>query len=394
VPLDSFRLAIRRAARGDRHALATTTGVAVLISSIVLPAAVVSRPSAAAADTTSAWTTSTVLTGSALHHHVPGVGTETLSQPDDLARLGDALFTIFQNDVGPDGTASPTGNLDSTIVEFTARGEVLGQWDLAGHGDGIAADPWRHVVVVTVNEDANASMYTIDPAGQGTGQVRHYSFDPNPLPHGGGTDAVSFFGRDLLVSASNPSVANGPAVYEADLDGTTAHLTEVFGDQSTATMANTPGSGGTTTLALTDPDSNAVVPGSSPRFAGQFELDSQGDEQQVFLPSADSPDHGLSVLGLDQSVNDSAWVTDAQGTLFVTQKGAGNVVAVDGPFHEGTVFVAVTPCNANGAPTTCPASGFPANYLGTENLFTGDVDPAAPTALGSLQPQGLLFVAL
>src|SRR5207245_10787665 len=46
--------------------------------------------------------------------------------------------------------------------------------------------------------------------------------------------------------------------------------------------ANVPGA--TTTLALTDPDSNAIVPAASPRFAGQFMLDSQGDGQLIFAP--------------------------------------------------------------------------------------------------------------
>jgi hypothetical protein len=325
---------------------------------------------------------------------VPGVGTETLSQPDDLAQLDGKLFTIFQNNVGPDGTASPTGNLDTTVVEFTRAGEVLGQWDVAGHADGIAADTSNDRVVVTVNEDGNSSLFTIDPSAPGAAQVRHYTFDPSPLQHGGGTDAVSFFKGRMFLSASAPAVADGPAVYEAVLAGTTAHLTEVFGDQATATVANTPAAGLPTTLALTDPDSNTVVPDSSPRFAGQFQLGSQGDQQQVYL--ADRKKEGqarLQVLNLSQSVNDTAWATGPEGTLFVTQKGASNVVAVRGPFEPGSVFAAVTPCNANNAPTTCPAPGFPANYLGTENLFTGNLSPVVLPAGVSVHPQGLLFVA-
>ena len=50
----------------------------------------------------------------------------------------------------------------------------------------------------------------------------------------------------------------------------------------------------------------------------------------------------------------------------------------------------MTPCNANNAPTTCPAPGFPANSLGTINLKTGAVSAVAVT--GPVAPKGLIFV--
>jgi len=56
-------------------------------------------------------------------------------------------------------------------------------------------------------------------------------------------------------------------------------------------------------LALTDPDSNAVVPAASPRFGGDFMLDSQGDSQQVYVSGATSDDPQLSLLKLSQRVN-------------------------------------------------------------------------------------------
>jgi hypothetical protein len=371
------------------------SAIRLVIGSVLLGSASIALlpAGAARADTPGGWTVSTVLAGSSLHHAVSGVGTEPLTQPDDLARLEGTLFTVFQNNVGPDGSPSPTGNVNTTVVAFTPGGEVEGQWDIAGHADGIAADPVRNVVVVTVNEDGNSSLFTINPSAPAGDQVHHYAYDPSPLPHGGGTDAVSFWRGALFVSASAPAVANGPALYEVDLDGSTAHLAPVFGDQATATVANTPGSGATTTLGLTDPDSNAVVPRSSPRFGGWLQLDSQGDQQQVFVSGDErGGPPSLQALNLSQSVNDSAWATDRDGTLFVTEKGASDVLAVRGPFGPGTPFVAVSPCNANSAPTTCPAPGFSANYLGTEDLFTGNIEPVSLPAGTAVHPQGLLFV--
>ncbi len=55
------------------------------------------------------------------------------------------------------------------------------------------------------------------------------------------------------------------------------------------------------------------------------------------------------------------------------------------------MYTSVAPCNANSAPATCPAPGFPANYLGTVNLKTGAISPV--TTMGAkLSPKGLIFV--
>jgi hypothetical protein len=68
------------------------------------------------------------------------------------------------------------------------------------------------------------------------------------------------------------------------------------------------------------------------------------------------------------------------------------VDTVTGDFTHNAIFTAVTPCDAANAPSTCPAPGFPPNYLGTINPLTGHVTKAAVTG-PNLQPKGLLFVA-
>jgi hypothetical protein len=56
----------------------------------------------------------------------------------------------------------------------------------------------------------------------------------------------------------------------------------------------------------------------------------------------------------------------------------------------GTAYTSVTPCNANSAPTVCPASGYPGNSLGTINLKTGAIGKVS--VIGPLAPKGLIFV--
>jgi hypothetical protein len=95
------------------------------------------------------------------------------------------------------------------------------------------------------------------------------------------------------------------------------------------------------------------------------------------------------VLAISQSVDDTAFATGG-GVLYATDPNADTVDAVIGPFHPGEVFTAATPCGANSAPATCPAPGFPANYLATLDLTSGIVSPLALS--GPLSPQGLVFV--
>jgi hypothetical protein len=69
----------------------------------------------------------------------------------------------------------------------------------------------------------------------------------------------------------------------------------------------------------------------------------------------------------------------------------GTVDVVTGPFRRGEIFTAVTACDQNDAPATCPAPGFPANYLGTLNPWTGRLTRVALRG-PAFGPQGMIFV--
>jgi hypothetical protein len=338
-----------------------------------------------------------ILNGATLHHRFQKAGsktwhTEKLSLPDDITALGPVMFTAFQNGVGPQGQAAPDGNRDSTVVAFTRSGHALRQWDVRGKCDGLTADPLTGQVIATVNEDAHSSVYTINPV---SGRVRHYHYS-RPLPHQGGTDAISIYHGQVLVSASAPGTTGKaapqpgyPAVYQVTFHPASriAHIRPVFYDEAKATVANTHGLGTVVRLGLTDPDSNEIVPFYGPRFRGDFMLTSQGDKEQIFLRRTVRPK--LTLLRLSQSVDDTAWAS-GPGRIYTTDNAAGTVNVVTGPFRPGMVLVAVTPCDADNAPATCPAPGFPANYLGALNPWTGHIS-RLPVRGEALQPQGMLF---
>jgi hypothetical protein len=394
----------------------TRRAAKILMAAAVIPASLLSAgtamaatagPGAAQHHPAPRFAVRQILFGSKLGHtFVPAGSTkrrsEPLTQPDDITVLGRNLFTGFQHGVGPQGEPSTDGNRDSTIVEFNPAGRVIRQWDIKGKCDGLTADPGRRLVIATVNEDANSSIYTIRPRAPHGAQIRHYRYNVSPLPNHGGTDAISIYHGLVLVSASAPGTVGAaapqptyPAVYVVRFDRASrvATVRPLFFGEAPARVANTgPGQGKVVRLALTDPDSNQVVPRSGPRFAGDFMLTSQADNEQIFTGPRGGLGRRLSVLRLSQSVDDTAWATSRSGRLYAADHDGDTVDVVTGPFSVGSVFVAVTPCDASNAPPTCPAPGFPPNYLGSLNPWTGHVS-RVPVTGPSLEPQGMVFIA-
>jgi len=329
--------------------------------------------------------------------------TEPLTQPDDITMLDGRLFTGFQNGVGSQGEASKDGNLDSTVVEFTFSGHVVRTWDVRGKVDGLGAQRQRHRIIATVNEDAHSSVYTITPGAAPGRRVEHYRYDI-PLPHNGGTDSVSTYHGRVLISASAPGTTGPaaprpfyPAVFRVTFSQGrhVATVRPVFFDEAPARVANVGSAarGKTVHLALTDPDSNEVVPRGAGRFAGDFMLSSQADKEQIYLrQNGRGVAHRHAVLRLSQAVDDTAWQSGRFGSLFAADAAADTVDVVTGPFRPGSAFVAVTPCDGARAPAVCPAPpSFPDNFLGSLNPWTGHI---APVRLRGpvLNPKGLVFV--
>ena len=362
-------------------------------TSAVFAAGAIAAVAAASSTGAGAGFTASVWANAAKLSHTTPKGSEALSNPDDITRLGNDLFIGFQNGVGPQGEPSTTGNKDSTIVEFTLGGHKVAQWDIVGKCDGLGDDPGLHAVVATVNEDAHSSFYVITP---GTAKAAHYMY-AKALPSKGGTDSVVDYQGTLIFSASAPGTtgkaapqASYPAAYEVTPNSAThkATVKGLFSDEATATSVN---NGKSVKLALVDPDSSAAVPAGAPRFAGDFEITSQGDKEQIFVSGARTSSQSLSVLKLSQSVDDTVWPSSAGGSIIESNGGAGTIDKITGPFTKGEVLVAVTPCDANGAPSTCPGPGFPANYIGKLNPQTGKITKVTVGG-ATIGPGGMFFL--
>lgn len=310
--------------------------------------------------------------------------------PDDLTQMailgldhGAALvWTEFQNGVNPDGSAgSPGGPTQSTVAGFDPiSGRLVYSINVTGHVDGLTADPAMGVILATANEDDNSDLNVISPATNG---LVTYNYTPNPAVLGvGGTDSLAIDHGVIYISHSNPNDTTQATTYSVRLNATSrvATLTPLFYDDSLAASAL---GGGEFNMALTDPDTNYVMPHAGERFAGTLATISQGDGKLIFASHLAGTVR-LSVLNLTDNVSGNlppidglAVATADGGTLYVVDSGANTISALStSGFPRGTIFVTEPKDNRN-------------PLLGVLNPWTGHI-----TSLGNhfVSPKGLLFV--
>ncbi|HEY4452206.1 MAG TPA: hypothetical protein VGN13_11520 [Solirubrobacteraceae bacterium] len=324
-----------------------------------------------------------------------------IAGPDDIAPLGKGVVVGWQNGIGPKGEPSPTGATQSDVVLYSKAGTVMDDWKVTGHLDGIGTK--GATIYATVNEDGNTSLYTIAAHRSGAQPVQ-YTFSPEPdsghsggVLTGGGTDGVQVLhdGR-LLISASAPNngseetVPNATATFLATLNRHTlvAALAPTFENDAQATDALTGetvtlGAPGSSPHALTDPDSNAIVPAKSPLYAGDYMLNSEGDGVLVFAPITKTGLGALTELPLSREgspaqTGDVAWATAKKGILYVVDKKANTIYSVTGKFPDGQAYTGLAQVGSTENNTE----------VDVLNLTTGEVSPFI-TGFGGVK--GLLF---
>ena len=160
------------------------------------------------------------------------------------------------------------------------------------------------------------------------------------------TVRIVFANGNAYFRASNP--ANNPnnqqAIVKATLSGTTVNVTPVINGNDTAVDRV---GGAPVTLNLQDPDSMTVDP------AGDLVLDSQADNELVFVLNLGSPSQSLQLLPLftidgngnnvPVSIDDTVFVTSASGTMVITdQKGDAIFLLQATNFTVGSAFSAAT----------------------------------------------------
>lgn len=293
--------------------------------------------------------------------------TSSYSNPDTLVVDSGHVFIGYQNTTAKDCTDNNT----STIVEYSMDGKVIKTFTVAGHNDGMRADPSTHLIWTTSCEDGNPKMTTIDP---NSGTITSYTFDKTP--HGGGYDDLYFLHGMTFIAASNPTLdSNGnntkPAVDQITLSGGKAILKPILmGNASATDNTTTPSS--KVTLNLTDPDS------LSTDTNGNLVLVSQADSELVIISNPGTPQQSVSRIPVGTQPDDTVWASSAQGRLLVTDGNSGLTYWIRAShFIPGAIY------------TETPNDSGVAGLVGVIDPATGII---SAVAIGFLHPTGMLFV--
>ncbi len=303
-------------------------------------------------------------------------GAAKTTNPDSITVDAAHIYVGYQNATKADGSDGGS----STIIEYTDDGKEIRSFSITGRCDGLRFDPATHLLWATVNEDANSSLYTINPEKE-NGAITHYQF--SGAPHGGGYDDLAFVHGMTFIVASNPTpngagVNDHPAVDTVVLkDNTTglppgfagtAMLTPVLFGNAVVTDAMTKKP---VTLNLLDPDSLTIDP------QGDVVLIDQADAELITIHNAGAAGQSATRLTVGTQIDDTVWAKRAEGRLFVVDATQNAIYVIRSEFKPGTVY------------TEAPNDSGVASFVGTVNLTTGTI---TPVAIGFVKPTGLLFV--
>lgn len=291
--------------------------------------------------------------------------TTSMNHPDDIQVVGGKVWIGWQNQSATDGSTTKP----STIAEYTTGGKLLKTWSVIGHADGLHMDPATGTMWVTANEDAKPRLYLINPSSSTATTVT-----VPPTPQGGGLDDLRFVNGTAYISASNPALNSAgkntaPALLKVTVSGTTAHLSPALMANAKATTMIPPVS--TAKLNLTDPDSLTIDP------HGDLVLNSQGDQELMFIHGVGTPSQTVKVLPVGTQVDDTLWPTTSSGCLLVSDNASG-VYSVC-----SSIWVPGTPVTDSANDSTV------ISFVGTLNVSTGQI---SPFLVGMNNPHGMGFI--
>jgi hypothetical protein len=248
-------------------------------------------------------------------------------KPDSIVQLGNSVYIGYQN-AGDVKDGSVPG-LTNTIVQYDLSANLIKQFTVPGHVDGLLARGDTNELWAMANEDGNPELTIINLA---TGTQTTYHPTVNPPTHGGGYDDMQLLNGIVYASASNPTTPGtaAPTVVSLTLNpngmfdvapvlagnALARDITPSVGGSPNPTFNTMVQFGGSSPPypALTDPDSLAVDP------SGNLVLDSQADGKLVFIKNP-GPSQSVSVLSLTLYNDKDGPTTPVDDTRFVPAAG-------------------------------------------------------------------------
>jgi hypothetical protein len=300
-----------------------------------------------------------------------------LSAPDSVTFSATSVFVGYGNGGLPDGS----GGAMSNVVEYDFKGNLLKNFTVVGHNDGLRFNPRTNELWALQNEDGNANLSIINLKN---GKQTIYQLGTGP--HGGGYDDIDFNNKSVYLSASdsqiNPNTA--PAIVEFKVVHKKVELPGILNGGASAINVTT---GKETLLNLQDADSMILDP------QGELVMTSQADGELIILQYPGlkcqnafvvplTSQAGGSTIGNTQ-LDDTVFTTQSAGELLIADKGLNAVYAITAPYFAASAYSAVSIFATPTAPN--PTESF----VGQTNLTTGFV-----TAIvnGMSDPGGMAFI--
>jgi len=293
------------------------------------------------------------------------------TRPDSITQAGDNVFVEYGN--GADATGKLPDGGSSTVVEYDAIGKIVQTYTLPGSIDGLKYNPTTGQVWALENQDANSSLFIIDPATQQVSTPLTYD---SGYTYGDastrGYDDVAFNGGKVYLSYTNPASTGGSVIQLLDNGNNpvgTLQTTSILrlGDTGTnlATgQVNQP-------LPVSDPDSLKML------SDGSLILTSDMDASYTIVTNPGTTQQSASFITLpvgSSGLDDAIIPTAASGTFLIANQNANDVLKVE-----------VTGLNVN----DLYASVGSENALVQIDTKTGAITPII-TGLNS--PHGLTFI--
>ena len=300
-----------------------------------------------------------------------------LSAPDSVTFSSTNVFVGYGNGGMPDGS----GGAMSNVVEYDFKGNLIDNFTIVGHNDGLRFNPLTNELWALQNEDGNANLSIINLKTE-----KQTIYQLGTGAHGGGYDDIDFNNKAIYLSASAPTINpnTAPAIVSLKLTGKKAVLTGILNGDASAINVLT---GKAETLNLQDPDSMIADP------LGELVMTSQGDGElivvqypglkcQTALVIPLTSGLGGATIGNTQ-LDDTVFTTQSAGMLLVADKGLNAVYAITAPYFAASAYSAVSVFSSPSAPNPI------ASFVGQTNLTTGFV---TPIVTGMSNPGGMAFI--
>jgi hypothetical protein len=228
----------------------------------------------------------------------------------------------------------------SNVLEYDFKGNIINNFTIVGHNDGLRFNPGGNGLWTLENEDGKDNLSIIKLSNG-----KQTIYQSGTGPYGGGYDDIDFNNGQVYISASAPTINpnKAPAIVSLKLKDKKVILTGILKGNASATNVTT---GEAETLNLQDPQSLIVDP------IGELVMTSQGDGELVIVQHPGlgcqkafvvplSSECGGTTIGNTQ-LDDTVFTTQSTGELLVADKRLNAIFTITALYFGPAAYSAVS----------------------------------------------------